>query len=70
VYLSSFIGQYLNIDLKTLVKQEKMFLRNYKLETALQAYGIDQEIRHRALEDAKLTYLLSTKVKAFSKNLK
>ena len=31
-----------------------MFLENYKLQTVLLIYGIDQEVPQRALEDAKL----------------
>ena len=35
------------------VKKEKMFLGNYKLYTVLKAYGIQEEVPHRALADAK-----------------
>lgn len=52
-------------DLMGVVKREKMFQGNYKLETSLQSYGINEEVPHRALADAKLIYALSTKVKKF-----
>ena len=55
------------VDLKRLVKKENMFLANYKLETVLNAYGIDKKVPHRALEDSKLIYELSTKVNLFLK---
>ncbi|WP_329886934.1 type I-E CRISPR-associated endoribonuclease Cas2e [Pseudoramibacter faecis] len=52
-------------DLMGVVKKEKMFQGNYKFETSLQSYGINEEVPHRALADAKLIYALSTKVKKF-----
>lgn len=55
------------VDLRRLVKKEKMFLSNYKLETILSAYGIDKKVPHRALADSKLIYELSTKVNLFLK---
>ena len=51
------------------VKNEKLFLDNYKLQTVLQAYGIDEKIPHRALLDSKIIYKLSTKVNKFLINL-
>lgn len=57
------------IDLMGLVKKEKMFLKSYKLEDVLQAYGIDGVVPHRALEDARLTHVLSTKVNGFARQL-
>ena len=57
-------------DLKEYVKREKMFLKNYKLQTALEAYGIEKEVPHRALEDAKLTGALALKVKKFTETRK
>ncbi len=57
------------IDLMSLVKKEKMFLRSYKLEDVLQAYGIDEPVSHRALKDARLTHALSTKVNGFARQL-
>ena len=47
-----------------------MFLKNYKLQTALEAYGIEKEVPHRALEDAKLTGALALKVKKFTETRK
>ena len=52
-----------------LVKKEKMFLESYKLEDILLAYGIDESVPHRALEDARLTHALSTKVNGFERQL-
>lgn len=52
-------------DLLKYVKSEKLFLKNYKLKTVLQDYGIETKVEHRALSDAKLTYELSTKVNKF-----
>ena len=57
------------IDLMSLVKKEKMFLKSYKLEDVLLAYGIDESVSHRALEDARLTHALSTKVNGFVSQL-
>ena len=54
------------IDLMALVKKEKMFLKSFKLKDALAAYGIDEQVPHRALEDARLTCALSTKVNGFA----
>lgn len=58
------------IDLVPLVKKEMMFLPDYKLGTALEAYGIKGKVKHRALEDAKQTYELSSKLKKFEHLLK
>ena len=58
-----------SVDLMRLIKKEKPFQKNYKLETSLQSYGIQKEQLHRALEDAKLTYELATKVNGFCQNL-
>ncbi len=52
-------------DLMKYVKKDKMFLDNYKLQTVLQEYGIDQKVPHRALLDSKLTYNLASKVNKF-----
>ncbi|KGF29667.1 3'-5' exonuclease [Peptoniphilus lacrimalis DNF00528] len=57
-------------DLMTFVKKEKILLPNYKLQTALQAYGINKQVPHRALEDSRLTAELSTKVNKFRDMLK
>lgn len=53
------------LDILQLVKREKMFLPNYKLGTVLPAYGIDAAVQHRALEDAKITSELASKVNKF-----
>ncbi|MDD7400911.1 MAG: type I-E CRISPR-associated endoribonuclease Cas2e [Eubacteriales bacterium] len=53
------------LDVMQLVKREKMFLPNYKLETVLKAYGIEPAVQHRALEDAKMTSVLASKVNKF-----
>lgn len=57
-------------DMQKYVKREQPFLSNYKLETVLEAYGIDKHVPHRALEDARLIYELSTKVNEFHKKFK
>ncbi|AXQ78449.1 type I-E CRISPR-associated endoribonuclease Cas2 [Streptococcus chenjunshii] len=54
-------------DLMRTVKNEKLFLPNYKLQTVLKAYGIEEKVPHRALPDSKLIYKLSTKVNKFWK---
>ena len=53
------------IDLIQLVKKEKIFLTDYKLETVLKAYGINENVPHRALQDATLLWKLSSKVNIF-----
>lgn len=58
------------IDLLTFVKKEKLFLINYKLQTVLKAYGILDNVPHRALADAKLTAELATKVNGFLMSMK
>lgn len=57
-------------DLMKFVKKEKKFLKNYRLETVLQAYEIDEKVPHRALEDARLIFDLSHKVNQFWRVLK
>lgn len=52
-------------DLMQVVKKEKMFLKNYKLETVLKDYGISDNVPHRALEDVKLIGKLAGKVNGF-----
>ncbi|GMG63246.1 type I-E CRISPR-associated endoribonuclease Cas2e [Tetragenococcus halophilus] len=69
-YLKDFdLFQLSNIphDLIRYVKREKMLLTDYKLKTALISYGFDDYVPHRALEDAKIIYQLSTKVNKFLK---
>lgn len=52
-------------DLIRYIKREKMLLKDYKLKTVLPSYGLDNNVPHRALEDAKIIYQLSTKVNNF-----
>lgn len=49
-------------DIMQFVKKDNLFLNNYKLETALKSYSIDEEVPHRALEDAILEEKLIHKV--------
>lgn len=58
------------IDILMLVKREKLFLADYKLDTVLKAYDIVASQRHRALEDAKMTSRLACKVNKFYDYLK
>jgi len=52
-------------DLREYVRKEKMHLDNYKLETVLLSFGINERVPHRALLDARLIHQLSTKVNGF-----
>lgn len=52
-------------DLIKYVKQEHLFLSDYKLQTVLEVYGIDKLVPHRATEDSRLIYDLSLKVNKF-----
>lgn len=49
-------------DVMKYVKNEKLFLKNYKLETVLKEYQINETLPHRALEDAKLIQKLIAKL--------
>ena len=49
-------------DIMQFVKKDNLFLNNYKLETALKSYSIDEEVPDRALEDAILEEKLIHKV--------
>ncbi|MDU1177337.1 DNA polymerase III polC-type [Peptoniphilus harei] len=49
-------------DIMQFVKKDNLFLNNYKLETVLKSYSIDEEVPHRALEDAILEEKLIHKV--------
>lgn len=53
------------IDLLRLVKKEKILLPNYKLSTVLSAYGINENVSHRAMADVRLIQELSFKVNEF-----
>ena len=57
-------------DIMRYVKDEKLFLDNYQLQTALKSYGIEDSVPHRALKDARLIYHLSTKVNKFLARMK
>ena len=57
-------------DLLADVRKDRKGLPNYKLQTVVQAYGIEKQIPHRALEDALILYELSQKVNEFHTYLK
>ncbi len=57
-------------DVMKFVKQDKMFLKNYKLETVKKEYEIHVEESHRALADAKTVAVLATKLNELMKKLK
>ncbi len=56
------------IDLMQEAKKRNIFQINYKLETTLREYGIDQTVQHRALKDAKLIYQLYKAMNGKEKN--
>lgn len=56
-------------DLMEYVKKENLFMKNYKLQTALNKYGIEHTQKHRALDDARITAMLSSKVNEFLKKI-
>ncbi|MDK6233502.1 type I-E CRISPR-associated endoribonuclease Cas2e [Aerococcus sanguinicola] len=58
------------LDLKTIIKKEKMFLKNYQLQTVIASYGINKKVPHRALEDVRLMAELISKVNKFPAYLK
>ncbi|KAA9302300.1 MULTISPECIES: type I-E CRISPR-associated endoribonuclease Cas2e [Aerococcus] len=58
------------LDLRTIVKKENMFLKNYQLQTVLLSYGIDKKVPHRALGDVELIAELISKVNKFPTYLK
>lgn len=57
-------------DIMQYVKKENLFLKNYKLNTVLKSYEIEEEVPHRALEDAILEEKLILKVKKLLDMLK
>ena len=57
-------------DLLEDVRIDRKGLPNYRLQTVIEAYEIEKEIPHRALEDALVIYELSKKVNVFQKYLK
>ncbi|MGI6441086.1 MAG: type I-E CRISPR-associated endoribonuclease Cas2e [Peptoniphilaceae bacterium] len=58
------------LDVMRWVKKEKMLLPNYRLATVLPAYGIQAEVPHRALQDARLICELAGKVNQFLGSIK
>lgn len=46
-------------DLMPIVKRTNIFLDNYKLETVLKEYGIEDKQKHNASSDAKATFELA-----------
>ncbi|EGS30852.1 hypothetical protein HMPREF9130_1657 [Peptoniphilus sp. oral taxon 375 str. F0436] len=52
------------------VKREKLFLKNYQLQTVIKEYGMEEKVPHRALEDAKIIQALAEKVKGLMEKLK
>lgn len=72
-YTQDLFGKTINneyLDLIRFIKKESQFQKNYKLETSLKSYGIDKEVPHRALEDARITFELSLKVNKFLEKFK
>lgn len=57
-------------DIMQYVKKENLFLKNYKLNTVLKTFGIEEEVPHRALEDSRLEEKLILKVKKLLDTLK
>lgn len=49
-------------DLMYEAKRRNVYQQNYKFETTLKTYGIDQQVIHRALQDANLLQLLYYKM--------
>lgn len=50
------------IDLLRMIKKEHPFLDNYQLSSVLSVYQITDRVKHRALEDCKVTAQLAMKV--------
>ena len=57
-------------DVMKYVKRDKMFLKNYKLDTVLSEYGINIKVPHRAIEDVKIIQLLISKLDGLTNKLK
>lgn len=49
-------------DLMPVIKKNNRFLKNYRLETVLKEFDIKNTLPHRALNDARATYLLANKL--------
>lgn len=56
-------------DVMKYVKNDKLFLKNYKLEMVVKEYGINEKVPHRALEDARITQKLIGKLEKLTKRL-
>ena len=56
-------------DVMQYVKNDKLFLKNYKLETVVKEYGIEETVPHRALGDAKIIHELIAKLDKLRKRL-
>ncbi len=56
-----------SFDLMKFVKRDNLFLPNYKLQTVVKEYKLEQAVEHRALVDAKVMYELSLKLNNFKK---
>jgi CRISPR-associated protein Cas2 len=50
------------VDVMPIVKRSNEFLDNYRLETALNEYRIENKNPHHALEDARSTFMLASKL--------
>ena len=57
-------------DVMKYVKNDKLFLKNYKLETVTEEYGIKEKEPHRALEDVMIIQKLIAKLDKLNKTLK
>ena len=56
-------------DVMKYVKNDKLFLKNYKQETVAKEYGINEKVPHRALGDARITQKLIRKLEKLIKRL-
>lgn len=56
-------------DVMKYVKNDKLFLKNYKLETAVKEYGIEETVPHRALGDVRIIQKLIGKLDKLRKRL-
>lgn len=56
-------------DVMQYVKNDKLFLKNYKLETVIKEYGINENVPHRAIEDVKIIQKLIPKLNKLVKIL-
>ncbi|OXZ31242.1 type I-E CRISPR-associated endoribonuclease Cas2 [Finegoldia magna] len=57
-------------DVMKYVKNDNLFLKNYKLETVTEEYGIKEKVPHRALEDVMIIQKLIAKLDKLNKTLK